>query len=127
MKLQNQLQTDLAKLAMEKNNQKKELLKVVLAELSRYKSKDVPDDEVIRVIKKMKENAIECGNLYEVPILEEYLPKMMSESELRVYLKNIIQNKGFSNMSQIMQYLKIDEKSAFIDKGMASKIIREIL
>jgi len=127
MKLQNQLQADLAKLAMKRNNPKKELLKVVIAELSRYKFKDVPDEEVIRVIKKMKDNAIECGNLHEVPILEEYLPKMMSESDLRIYLKSIIESKGFSNIGQVMQYLKQDEKSAFIDKGMASKIVREML
>jgi uncharacterized protein YqeY len=127
MKLQNQLQADLSKLAMKRNNPKKELLKVVIAEISRYKFKDVPDEEVLRIIRKMKDNAIECGNLHEVPILEEYLPKMMSESDLRIYLKSVIENKGFYNIGQVMQYLKQDEKSAFIDKGMASKIVREML
>ncbi len=127
MKLQEQLQSDFASLAKETHNPKKELLKVVLAELSRYITKDVPDEEVLRIIRKMKSNAIECGNMDEVPILEEYLPKMMDEGDMRIYLRNVVEVKGFTNMGQVMQYLKQDENSSVIDKGMASKIVKELL
>ena len=127
--LQSKLQGVLSNLAKEKNNQTKELLKVVIAELSRYPSKEVPDEEVLRIIKKMKANAIECGNLHEVAILDHYLPQMMSEDELKIYIKNIIDNFGFGvkDMGKVMQYLKQDEKASVIDNKIASKIVKELL
>lgn len=125
--LQIKLKSVLSNLAKEKNNQTKELLKVVIAELSRYPSKDVPDEEVLRIIKKMKANAIECGNLHEVAILDHYLPQMMSEEELKIYIKNIMGLTGFTKMGQIMQYLKQDENTNIIDNKIANKIIRELL
>lgn len=125
--LQNILNNDLAKLAKTTNNPTKELLKVVMAELSRYPTKDVPDEEVLRIIRKMKDNAVACGNLDEVPILDAYLPKMMDEDVLRQYLRNIILIRELTNMGQVMQYLKQDENASIIDKGMASKIVKELL
>ena len=130
MKLQADLQSDFAKLAKEKNNPKKELLKVVLAELSRYKSKDVPDDEVIRIIKKMKDDAIECGNFDEVPILEYYLPKMFEEYQIRKVVRDIIelhQLSGIKDMSKAMMYLKESKDASLIDKSIAIKLVKEML
>lgn len=127
MTLQEQIQNDFSKLLKEQNCLPKELLKVVIAELSRYHSKNVPDEEVIRIVKKMKENAIECGNLDEVPILEQYLPKMMKEEELCSYIKSIMTETGLMEMGKIMQFLKKSEHSSIIDMSTASKIVRELL
>jgi len=126
MKLQVKLHDDLAKLALERNNPTKELLKVIIAEISRYSTKDVPDEEVLRIIKKMKANAIECGNLNEIPILDKYLPQMMSEDELRIYLSSLI-DKGMTNIGKIMQHIRQSEFASIIDNGMASKISKELL
>ena len=130
MKLQEQIQNDFAQLAKEKNNPKKELLKVVLAELSRYKSKDVPDEEVVRIVKKMKENAVECGNLDEVPILEEYLPTMYKDWQIKIMVEGIIQDHhlhGMSSIGLVMKELQQQPHSSLIDKGIASKIAKELL
>lgn len=130
MKLQLQIQQDFTNLVKEKNNLTKELLKVVLAEFSRYSLKDVPDEEVLRIIKKMRDSAIECGNLNEVPILEKYLPKMMTENELREYIKSIISENNFSgmkDMSKVMVSIRKSEFSSIIDNGIAIKIVKDLL
>lgn len=123
MRLQEKLQSDLSNLAKTKGTDK-ELIKVIIAELSRFPTKEVPDDEVIRIIKKMKANAIECGNLDEVPILDRYLPKMMEERELSMYIQNIISETGQTEMGKIMQFLKQSEYASLIDMKLANKIIR---
>ena len=130
MTLQEQLQADLNGLAKAHQNSKKELLKVVMAEISRVSTKEVDDTEVLRILKKMKANAIECNNPLEVTILDEYLPQMMSEETLRQYLEDIVKHNlfaGLMDMGKIMKYLRTDEKANIIDNAVASKIIKEIL
>lgn len=130
MKLQEKIQFELNSLAKEKNNSKKELLKVILSEISREKTKNVSDDVVINIIRKMKENAIECNNLNEVEILDEYLPKMMGENELRVLISSHIEENGYSGMrdlGKVMGFLNKSEHSNVIDNNIAVGIVRELL
>ena len=130
MKLQTKIQNDLTALAKFHYSIEKELLKVVLAEISRYPTKDVPDEEVLKIIKKMKANAIECNNLDEVPILNRYLPVLMTEKELTVNIQKIINENDFTSirdMGKVMQLLKQSEYAANVDNALASKILKQLL
>jgi len=130
MKLKEKIQNELTLLAKEQNNVKKELLKVVLAEISREKTKDVSDDVVLRIIRKMKENATECNNTEEAKILDEYLPKMMEESELKTIISNHIEENNYSgikDLGRVMLFLNNSEYSIRIDNKIAVNLVRELL
>jgi len=130
MKLQEQIKQDLANVAKETGSIKKELLKVIVAEISRSSTKNVEDDEVLRIIRKMKENAIECGNHHEIPILNEYLPQMLSENEITDIIKTIVNTHKYStikDMGNVMKELKLHNQANLIDNKIASQIVKLIL
>jgi len=138
LSLQEIIKNDLVKVAKETGNPKKELLKVLLSEISRYKNadgiqtKEVPDAEVLKIIKKMRDNAIECKNRYEVLILEDYLPQMLNETEIKDFIKQAFISEGFStrkdvNIGTIMQYIRQSKLASQIDNNIASKIVKEML
>jgi hypothetical protein len=108
----------------------RELLKVVVAEMARGKNKEISDEEAVRIIRKFKANAIECGNLDELPILEVYLPKMLSEASIRAIMNTIIFEytyTGIPNMGKIMQYVNAHRQADQIDKKIASSIAKEMI
>ncbi|MCS7205153.1 MAG: GatB/YqeY domain-containing protein [Leptospiraceae bacterium] len=95
------------------------------------------DQDLIQAIKKFlksieeniqlgKENQISKENyeqaLKEKEILMEYLPKQLSENELR----EIIKNSGAKNIGEAMKYLKEHYPDQY-DGKTASQIAKEIL
>lgn len=65
----------------------------------------------------------------EIEILSEFLPKQLSESELKELISEIISNNGLSSakdMGTIMKELK-EKYSGQYDGGMASKLSKELL
>lgn len=126
MRLQEIIQQDLTALSHVSGAPTKELLKVVMAEFSRYPKKEIPDDEAIRIVRKMCANAIECGNPHEVVILDKYLPKMMDEIALQHYLEIVILVYDQPTMADIMRHIKQSGRTD-IDMRMASKIANELL
>ena len=59
--------------------------------------------------------------------LEEYLPKQMTELEIRQIIEDFIvkhQNKGNVNIGMIMKEFKSYEN---VDKGLVAKIAKEYL
>ena len=93
-------------------------------------SKLISDEEAIRIIRKFKSNAIECGNLDELPLLESYLPTMLSEEKIREIVGEIIFEYtyiGPPNMGKVMQHIKNRKENDQIDAGIASRIAKELL
>jgi len=130
MTLQEQLQNEFNSLLKERHNPKKELLKVILTELTRGESQIKTNDEVLKTLKKMKENAIECNNVEEVSILSEYLPDMMEKSEIEEFVTNIITENNFNSMrdmGKVMSIISTSESANIIDNKIAAKITKEIL
>ena len=60
---------------------------------------------------------------FEIDIFSEYLPKVMSEDETRKIVQDLI-NDGASNIGQIMG--KLSQYGNTIDKGLVSKLAREL-
>lgn len=91
------------------------------------------DDEVLRVIKKFIKDIDLCllhatdkdSYLREREIIEQYLPKQLSEDELNEIISSYITSSGKTAKADIMKYLK----SAFggkYDGKLASNIIDTI-
>ncbi|AKF13109.1 aspartyl-tRNA amidotransferase subunit B [Sinorhizobium phage phiN3] len=114
------------------------LLSTVIGEMdneaSRAKtgSKEVSDEVAIKVLKKFSSNLEEVINLskndivrdgdpeIEKIIIDSYLPKQLTEDELRAAIKT----SGFTSMKDIMAFLKANHAGLY-DGKMASQIAKE--
>jgi len=88
------------------------------------------DDEVIKVIKKFIKDIDIClqhtdnkeSYLSEKAILEKYLPKQLSESELKEVILVFVTSMGTPTKAEIMKYLKSAYNGKY-DGKTASNII----
>lgn len=63
---------------------------------------------------------------FELSLVEEYLPKMLSEEEAKVKISDILKNTNESNMGEVMKMV-MSELKGQADGGMVSKIVKEML
>ena len=133
MSLQSEIRNDMVAAMKSRDRDTVDLLRVVAGEFGR-EMKDVrvelTDDKVIAILKKMKENAIELGNLGEVEILDKYLPQMLGEFQVKTIVAGIIQKNNYSSMQdmgKVMGTLKSHPMTAQIDGKLASQITKELL
>lgn len=129
MKLQERIQTDLKQAMLDKNENKKSLLRVFIGEMNRI-GKEVSDEEIIKILRKMKENAEIMKNDVEVSIINEYLPVTIGYSQTKSIITNIITENGFSGMKDMGKVIVELKKSPIInmvDLKMASQISKELL
>lgn len=112
-------------------------LTTLLGEASPSGTQTTTDDEVQKVITKFAKNAKEMleytGDLekrkditVEIQLYESYLPKQLTESELRYIITNVHEGMNFQNIGQIMGYLNKTYKGQF-DGKLASQIAKEII
>jgi uncharacterized protein YqeY len=109
MKLQEQIRVDLKEAMKAQNTAKKEALRVVIGELGRLPEKEVPDKDVLQVIKKLIKSEKEVLNRQGLDesseylkILECYLPLMVSESEIAAWIRANIDFTAYKNKMQAM-------------------------
>jgi len=129
MTLQAKIKQDMVQAMRDHETEKVNLLRVVMGEFGRI-GKEIPDDQAIKIIRKMSENAKEQNNIGEVNILETYLPKMYSEQQIKTLVANIIKGhkfKGMQHMGTIMGILSKHPDKMLIDNKIASGIVRELL
>lgn len=130
MTLQERIQEDLKIAGTQKLSPIKETLKVILSELSRGKLKEVPDEKVIAVIKKLREDAVICGNFNELMIYDRYLPAMMSEQGIKDYVSLIIATEhlsGLQSVGRVMAHIKSGGLGPQVDNAIAIKYAKEFL
>lgn len=118
------------------------ILKLILSELSYaqvdYKQGELPDEEVVRVLRKeakkrndaieiyekVKETARAEQEKYELSIIEKYLPKMMAEADVEVEVAKIAKETGLTGgklMGAVMGKLKGKADGAVINKIVMAK------
>lgn len=133
------LNADLAK----RNNDtiKSIFLITLLAEIQRIGFDDgkrkTTDLEALEVVKKFVKNANEIINIapntdnakkaeQEIIWLKEYMPAMLSETELRNVIVSFVENNAGCKMSQIMAHLKSDYANLY-DGKLASTLAKEMI
>ena len=114
-----------------------------IANRSSEKKEEVKDQEIIKVIQKMKKQRQDSASLYkkggrkellnveenEIKIIDTFLPKQLSEEETKKICKEIIESLGASSikdMGKIMGSLK-QKYSDIIDFSKANIIIKGLL
>jgi len=107
------------------------------------KKEEIKDEEILKVLRKMKKQRQESADLYEkgnrqellkvekeeIKIIDTFLPKQLSEEETKKICKELIESLGISSikdMGKIMGSLK-QKHSDSIDFSKASIIIKGLL
>ena len=107
------------------------------------KKEEIKDEEILKVLRKMKKQRQESADLYEkgnrqellkvekeeIKIIDTFLPKQLSEDETKKICKELIESLGISSikdMGKIMGSLK-QKNSDSIDFSKASIIIKGLL
>ena len=107
------------------------------------KKEEVKDQEIIKVLQKMKKQRQDSADLYkkggreellqaeeeEIKIIDTFLPKQLSEEETKKICKEIIESSGASSikdMGKVMGSLK-QKYSDSIDFSKANIIIKGLL
>ena len=103
----------------------------------------VSDDEILGILAKMIKQREESARIYEesnrlelaaqereeMVIIRAYLPKQMSEQEIRDACSKVVADvngEGLRDMGKCMNALK-DRYPGKLDVGQASKVVKELL
>lgn len=101
---------------------KRDVLRVLRGELQRDFITE--DNDVLTTIKKMVSNMKESGvDQSEIDVLEVYLPKQMSESEMENEVDTLISGNGITNMSgmgMIMAHFKSNHPNLYDGKKLSA-------
>ncbi|NNF98670.1 MAG: GatB/YqeY domain-containing protein [Desulfobacteraceae bacterium] len=108
MTLQEQIKADLKTAMKQRDDSRKDALRIIMGEWSRSEKKEFTDDEVFSIIKKLikseketLERAGETDSEY-LSIMESYLPQMVSEDEIRAWIQGNINFDDYKNKMQAM-------------------------
>jgi len=114
-----------------------------IANRSSGKREEVKDQEIVKILQKMKKQRQDAAELYkkgerpellaaeeaEIKIVDTFLPKQLSEEETQKICKEIIESTGASSikdMGKIMGSLK-KKYSDSIDFSKANTIVKGLL
>ena len=139
------LMSEIKKAMLSHDTIRKNVLSLIIAEctsLVASKNVEITDDVILSLIKKSSKQhkdsikQFEEGKRYdlatkesqELEILEEFLPKMMSEEETRKVILDVLSSLGIENFDKkmtgkIMGQLK---NNSMIDKSVAIKILNTL-
>jgi len=128
MNLKNQIKIDIKKSMLGGNKFRTTLLKTIIGEIDRDRDKNISDEKVISIIKKMKENAELVDNTEEINILNEYLPKVLSEEETTSIVNDMFKENTYTakDMGSFMKTIKIKYGQS-IDMKIVSIIFRRLI
>ncbi len=109
MTLQEKIKADLSAAVKARDEERKNAIRVILGEFGRSDKKQLSDDEVVRVLKKLIKSEREVlaakGEEKDSPfieIIDAYLPKMASEAEIRAWIDGNVDFSQFKNKMQAM-------------------------
>lgn len=112
---------------------KKNFLGLIKSEIKANEGRGISptDENVLKVLNKMNKSLIETlasGNTEaedEIKILSEYLPKLMSEDDIKIEVESIISD-GASNIGMVMGAFN-KKFSGKADNKLVSKIAGQLL
>lgn len=146
--LENKIQEDLKSSMKSRNTERTECLKMVKTAFMELKTaangiREPEDSDLLKVLQKLAKQRKETGELYksnnrqnladiefgELNVLETYLPKMLSEDEIRTIVDKTISELGVTGMKGMGRVMGTINKSyaGQVDGSIVSKIVKERL
>jgi len=109
MTIQAQFKKDLTTAIKSKDEEKKNALRVAMGEFGRAEKKELSDDEIIKILKRliksekeMLEQKGEPGESPFIDIIAHYLPKMAGENEIVAWIEENIDFSQYKSKMQAM-------------------------
>ena len=146
MSLLDMIQSDMYAAMKSGDKHKTGTLRVALSKLKDKKiekREDLSDVEALKIIQNLVKQRKEAADIYkengrndlmeienaELEILNAYLPQMMSEDDLRVLVKKVVEETGASGLSDIGKVMPevMKQSAGKADGKMAQSIVRELL
>ena len=132
MNLQSQMKKDLSAAIKAKDDKKKDALRVILGEFGRLDKKELSDDEIVMILKKLMKSEREVleqkGETEDsefIKVIENYLPKMATEEEITAWIHQNIDFSQFKNKMQAMGLI-MNHFGATADGNFVKKIIQRM-
>lgn len=146
--LEQKLQSDLTNAIKSRNTIRMNTIKGIKTAIMETKTakngkKDLEDSDIVKIIQKLAKTRKETGELYksnnrqdladiefgELNVLETYLPKMLSEDEIRIIVDKTISELGVTDMKGMGRVMGTINKSYVgqVDGSMVSRIVKEKL
>jgi hypothetical protein len=146
MSLFDTIQSDMYAAMKSGDKHKTGTLRVTLSTLKDKKiekREDLTDVEAIKIIQNLVKQRKEAADIYkengrndlmenenaELEILNAYLPQMMSEDDLRILVKKVVEDTGASSLSDIGKVMPevMKQSAGKADGKMAQSIVRDLL
>ena len=131
MKLQELIKKDLAIAMKAKDESRKNAIRVILGEFARYDKKELTDEEVIGVLKKLLKSEMEMlsrkGEAASdfIGVVEGYLPRMASREEVIAWIGDNIDFSQYKSKMQAMSPI-MKHFGAMADGNEIKKILQEL-
>ena len=146
MSLFDTIQSDMYAAMKSGDKHKTGTLRVALSTLKDKKiekREDLTDVEAIKIIQNLVKQRKEAADIYkengrndlmenenaELEILNAYLPQMMSEDDLRILVKKVVEDTGASSLSDIGKVMPevMKQSAGKADGKMAQSFVRDLL
>ena len=147
MSLETQLMADMKQAMLAKDQKKLEALRAIKAQILLEKSKDgsseISEATEIAMLQKLVKQRKESASIYEqngraelaenerqqAAVIEAYLPKQLSDDELKEMLNTIITEVGASSIKDMGKVMGIASKKAAgrADNSKISAMVKELL
>ena len=146
MSLYNQIQNDMYSAMKSGNKEEANALRTTLAKLKDKeieKREDLNKEEEIKVLQTLVKQRKESIDLYEkggrdelaeaeqkeLEILNNYLPKMMNENDIKNIVKSVIDAVGATSMADMGQIMPevMKRGKGLIDGKSAQKFVQELI
>jgi uncharacterized protein YqeY len=132
MGLQERIKADLAAAMKAKDEQKKSTLRVVMGEFGRQPEKNIGDDGVIKILKKLIKAEKEVleksgagGSNRFIEVAESYLPQTATEADIKAWIAANIDFSEFKNKMQAMKPI-MAHFGANADGNLVKKVLSEL-
>lgn len=145
MSLEERINADIKSAMLAKDQQKLEAIRGIKATLLLLKSsgKPVTEEEEIKALQKMVKQRKESADIYlqqnrndladvelfQVSVIEQYLPKQMSQEEIRSVLAQIITETGASSLADMGKVMGIASKqlAGKAEGKVIASLVKEML
>lgn len=135
MELQKQISADLVTAMKTKDTTTLNVLRVLKGEIQRAEQSssgkiELSDADIIKLVKKSIDGINETnGDQSEIAVLEKYMPKQMSESEISSLVSPLILANGYNSpkdMGKIMGYFNQNHAGQY-DGKLLSEVVKNLL
>ena len=131
MNLQEKIQADLKEAMKARDEARTSAVRIILGEFARQAKKELSDQEVQGVIRKLVKSENEMLNLKGaessdyLKVLEGYLPQQATETEIREWIDKNINLDDFANKMQAMKPIMMHFGST-ADGNTVKRILQDL-